>query len=514
MAKKKRRYEMERVREVLRLKFELNNSDRDIAKILCISKTTVKTYVSRAVLKDIKSYQQVIQLNDTDLLKIIFPEKNKNLIPIDFQYIQNELDKHKYSTLQLIWKEENEKHQKYYAYSYFCKLYRRWIKHSKITLRKVYKPGEHCFIDYAGTTVPIKDERTGIIRDAQLFVSVLGFSNYTFAEVTWTQKIEDFISSNINMVEYYGGVPEILVPDNLKSGVTKSSKYEPIINKTYLEFSRHYKTTVIPARVRKPKDKAKVEGGVLIASRSILAALRNRTFFSLEEANRAIKELLTELNNQSFQKMEGSRQFKFDETEKGMLKPLPVIRFANEKWEKSKVGNDYHVEFEKCFYSVPYKFRNERVMVRGTSFTVEIFYQNDRIASHNRIVKKGNVSTQKEHMPTMHQELYSWNLSNIQEWASVIGVNTLALINGIIDQASHPNLALKSCLGIINLEKKYGKVRMELASKKSVYYKIFSYKKIKDILDKGLDLNPILFTNENYVLPENHENIRGAYSYQ
>lgn len=509
---KQRRFVVDLVREVLRLKFELKKTNREIGRVLKISKSTVANYIEKADAFALKNFKQVSELDDGALKNIIFPSKaGLKEIPIDFEYFLKE-SKRPYVTLQLLWKEEFSENSNFYSYSHFCQLFKSWRKDLDISMRQTHKAGEKLFIDYAGTTLSITDRETGEVKSAQLFVATLGASNFTYAEVTWSQQTKDFISSNINSFEYFGGVPEILVPDNLKTGVQTPCRYEPVINRTYREMAKHYSSVVIPARSLKPKDKAKVEGAVLIASRWILAALRNRTFFSLEEANEAIWELLEEYNAKKFQKMDGSRKSVFEEIEKEALQRLPNERFIIAEWKKVRANIDYHVEVERCYYSIPYKLRGKKLDTRYTERTVEIFDEGKRIASHQRLHRKGAHVTNPEHMPKGHRENLEWNPSRIISWARSIGSCTALLITRVMEQREHPEQGFRSCLGIIRLEKKYSKQRLENACKRSLKFGGNSFKSVKSILEKELDHQEVLPMEDS--LEIEHENIRGSDYYQ
>lgn len=509
---KQRRFVMDLVREALRLKFEHKKSHREIGKVLNISKNTVTTYVSRIGAAGINSIGQVNELSDEKLKDIIFPSKSeKKYPPVNFDYYHKEL-KRPYVTLRLLWEEEIEKNPNFYSYSHLSLLYKAWRGTLDISMRQTHKAGEKAFIDYAGTTLPITDKKTGEIKEAQLFLSTLGASSYTYAEVTWSQSTRDFVASNINAFEYFEGVPEILVPDNLKTGVQSPCRYEPVINKTYREMAKHYGAVVIPARVRKPKDKAKVEGGVLIASRWILAALRNRTFFSLEEANEAIWDLLEKYNSKSFQKMDGSRKSEFEEVEKQELKELPTTRFVVAEWKKVKANIDYHIEIEGCYYSIPYKMRGQKFDARYTDSTVEIFSEGKRITSHRRLYKKGSHSTHPEHMPQGHRESLEWPPSRIINWGRSIGSCTALMVTRIMEQREHPEQGFRSCLGIIRLEKKYSPERLENACKRALKIGGISFASVKSILEKELDHQEVELVEDSPQI--DHENIRGGDYYQ
>ena len=501
------RFCMKAVREVLRLKFEQNKSNRMIGSIMHISKSTVGTYLERASSAGLTTYVIVQNLSDEELKEKIFPFINieEESLKIDFEYIRKEL-KRKHVTLKLLWKEEKEKHPELCNYSRFCDVFRTWKSDQNISMRQVHKAGEKTFIDYAGTTIPINDPKTGEIKEAQIFVAVLGLSNYTYIEATWTQQSRDFLNSHVDAFKFFEGCSEILTPDNLKSGITLTCKYEPSINKSYRALATHYGAVVIPARVRKPKDKAKVEGAVLIASRWILAALRDRTFFSLEELNMAIWELLEKYNNEEFQKREGSRKSNFEEFEKNALLKLPASHFEIAEWKDVRANIDYHIELEHCYYSVHYKHRNHLLVARYTDRSVEIFSKERRIAVHPRHFKKGSKSTLEEHMPKSHQDYAEWTPSRILNWAKKIGPQVGEAVEKLFQKERHPELSFRTCLGIIRLEKYYSKERVNNACKRAIAIGGISFKSIKSILEKGLDSQTISKSDDT---PVQHENIRG-----
>jgi transposase len=377
-------------------------------------------------------------------------------------------------------------------------------------MRQVHKFGEKCFVDYAGDKIPIIDQKTGEVRTAEIFVAILGASNYTYAEATWDQSLQNWTSSHSNALEYFGGVPELIIPDNLKTGINKACRYEPEINNSYHDCALHYEFAVMPTRVRKPKDKSKVENAVLVVQRWILAALRNRTFFSLSELNEAISELLEKLNNKPFKKLPGSRKSVFEEHEKSMLKPLPVERWEFTIWKKAKVNIDYHIEANGCYYSVPYNYLRETVDVKISSSVIKVFINNKYVCTHARSFRKGFATTIKEHMPKSHQEYSDWTPSRIISWTHSIGENCGRLAEKIISSKSHPALGYRSALGVIRLGKK--NERLEKACKRAISYGGFSYKSVKSILEKNLENYSIEEPGEN--IPKNHQNIRGAEYFQ
>lgn len=506
------RFCMELIREVFRLKWLEKKSNRTIGKILKISKSTVGTYLIRASMGEIENLKQLTSLSDDELRKIIFPDKfTKDKFVVDFERIHREV-KRKNMTLMLLWEEEVGMNKNLFNYSNFCRLYGEWKKSQKISMRQTHKAGEKGFIDYAGTTVAVIDGKTGEVRYAQIFLMSLGASHYTYIEATWTQGTKDFLKSHINAFEYFGGVPEILVPDNLKSAVTMASKYEPEINRSYRELARHYGTVVIPARVRKPKDKAIVENEVLHISRWILARIRDLKFFSLKGLNDKLWELLEQYNGKKLQGLEDSRSSLFEEIERPELIPLPDQRFEIAQWKKAKANIDYHVQLEGCYYSVPYRFRGRELTVRLTDSTVEILSENKRIAVHQKLYKKKSTSTCKEHMPTGHRESCEWTPSRIINWAKTIGIACGTICEKIMDSREHPELGYRSCLGIIRLEKKYSRERLENACARALKIRGLSFKSVKSILDKGLDLQPLLEKSNTPGIE--HKNIRGSTYYQ
>jgi transposase len=348
-------------------------------------------------------------------------------------------------------------------------------------------------------------------------VATLGASNYTFAEATLSQDLPSWIQSHVHAFEFFHGVPEILIPDNLKTGVTHPCHYEPDINPTYLNLAEHYGTVVIPARVRKAKDKAKVESAVLIAERWILAALRNRTFFSLEELNEAIREKLKDFNLRRFQKLNTTRKDLFENLDRPALKPLPEKPYEYAEWKKARVNIDYHIEIDGHYYSVPYQLVKESVEVRFTPTTIEVLFKNRRVASHPRSYRKGGFTTLKEHMPKAHQQYLEWTPSRIIRWAQQLGPNTEKLVTQILERKPHPQQGFRSCLGIIRLGKLYSQERLEAACAYAISIQGFFYKSVQSILKNRLDQKHTLLPireESTLLLPLPHPNIRGKEYYQ
>ena len=381
-------------------------------------------------------------------------------------------------------------------------------------MRQTHKAGEKLFVDYAGMRMQVVDRATGEERDVQVFVATLGASDYTYAEATWTQGLEDWIGSHVRALSFFGGCPEILVPDNLKSGVTTAHRYEPALNRSYSEMARHYDIAIIPARPARPRDKALVETHVQIVERRVLASLRNRVFLSLEELNLAMVPLMEAVNNRPFQKLPGTRRQLFLELEQNELRPLPVEPYEFAVWKRARVGLDYHVSVERCFYSVPYTLLKQEVDVRLTSRVVEIFLRGKRVASHVRCAQgKGHVTT-PDHMPTAHQQYLEWTPERLVRWGLKNGPSTSQVMEKIMGQRAHPQQGFRSCLGVMRLAKEFGDERLEAACQRALAIHSPSYKSIQSILKSKLDQAKLpgeqLALTESNSVPLDHPNIRGA----
>jgi transposase len=356
--------------------------------------------------------------------------------------------------------------------------------------------------------VPVTDRATGEIGQAQIFVAVLGASNYTYAEASWTQTLPDWIGAHVRAFEFLGGVPEVVVPDNLKSAVTRACRYDPDLNPTYREFARHYQVAIVPARVARPRDKAKVEAGVLLVERWILARLRHRCFFSLTELNAAIAQLLTDLNRRAFRKLPGSRASQFAAIDQPALRRLPATAYQYAEWKNVRVHIDYHVEVAKHYYSVPYALVGRELTVRFTERTVELFQRGERVASHMRLRGQNRYSTQAEHMPAAHREFAQWTPDRLIRWAQSIGVVTAAFIERILVARRHPQQGFRAALGILRLSKHYGEARLEAACTRALAIGATNYRSVESILKNRLDQNP-LPEPASATLPLFHDNIRG-----
>lgn len=506
---------MRKIREVLRLKYELGRSNREIARSLKTSHSTVGDYVRRAQRAGV-TWPLPEGWDDDRLTRELFPAPPPTGTPRplpDWAEVRRELSRQKGVTLELLWLEYKRSHPDGYQYSRFCELYREWRQRLDVTLRQPYRAGEKAFVDYAGPTIPVIDPETGEVREAQLFVGVLAASNYTFLDVTWTRTLPDWTGSHIRMFVFFGGVPELVVPDNEPAGVKKASYYEPDLNPTYQELAAHYGTTVLPTRPRAPQDKAKVEAAVQMAERWVLAPLRNQTFFSLTELRQAIKPLWEALNDRPFQKIEGTRRSHFEELDRPALRPLPSVPYEFAEWRQARVNIDYHIQLRSHFYSVPHTLVRQQVDVRLTATTVEIFHRGKRVAVHRRSNRKGRYTTQPDHMPAAHRKHLEWSPSRLVAWARTIGPQTAAFVNALLESRPHPEQGYRSCLGLMRLAKTYPKDRVEAACTRALLSGTLRYRSVKSILQTSLDQIDLEFS-PSLPLPASHVHLRGPDYYR
>lgn len=503
------RLSMRKIREVLRLKWGLQLTDRKIARSLGVSRSSVADYIRRAQQAGL-SWPLADAFDDAQLEAKLFPPPAASGTPRplpEWEWVNRELRK-KGVTLQLLWLEYKEDHPDGYQYSQFCELFRRFQGKLDLVMRQEHRAGEKAFVDYAGMTLPILNGLTGEVQDAQLFLGVLGASNYTFAEATWTQTLPDWLGSHVRMFEFFGGVPEVVVPDQLRSGVKDPCYYEPDLNPSYQELAAHYQVSVIPARPRHPRDKAKVESGVLLAERWILARLRNCTFFSLHEANQEVRRQLERLNNRPFKKMDGCRRSWFEQLDQPSLRPLPAARYEYGQWQKAVVNIDYHIAVDRHYYSVHYSLRGKPMDVRTSATTVEVFFKRRRVAVHARSDRPGGFTTCPDHMPKAHRAHLEWSPDRLVRWASKVGPHTAQLVRRILESRPHPEQGYRSCLGIMRLEKEFSSQRLEVAAHTALTAGALSYRSVHSILKKGLDLLPQQEQAE-LPLPIHHANVRG-----
>lgn len=508
---------MRKTREILRLRWGEKRSIREIARSCGVSPSTVLDCAGRATTAGL-SWPLPAEMDDGAIEALLYPlapgevERPKP----DFKAVARELRKQKGVTLELVWMEYRESvGERGYGYSHFCDLYRDWRKTLDVTMRQEHRAGEKMFVDFAGQTMALTNRTTGALTEVEIFVAALGASNLTFTEATSSQESKPWLEAHVHAVEYFGGSAEIWVPDNLKSGVTKPCLYEPETNRAYRDLAEYYGAVVIPARKKKPRDKAKAENAVQQVERWVLAPLRNQIFFDLDELNEAMRAQLEWLNDRPFAELEGSRRSLFDEIEKSALKALPTTRWDPAEWKTDVlVEIDYHFEFDHHHYSVPYQLADKRVDVRATRHVVEALYKNQRVASHKRSDQKGGFTTEAAHRPKSHQKYAEWTLPRLVSWAKTIGPSTAQLFEEIQKDRRHPLQSYKSCLGIMRVAKKYPAERVERACARSLHIGALSYKSVGSILRTGLDRAPLPDDTEKEPTPIHHENVRGPEYYQ
>lgn len=517
------RLSVKKLKEVLRLHFECNLTNRKIAGALNLSPTTVGHYVSSAQ-KCGETWPSLSQLTDEPLQALLFPhcqQLSVNSEPTakpDFSSVYNELKK-KGVTREILHAEfkANNPTAQVMSYSAFCRQYRTFKKRLKPSMRQVHRAGEKIFVDYAGPTVPIYDANTGEVQRAMIFVGVLGASNYTFAEATLTRSLPDWIGSHVRMFEYFGGVTELIIPDNEKSAVNKACYYDPDVNPNYAALAAHYNTAVLPARPYHPKDKAKAEVGVQVTERWILAKLRHQKFFSLSELNAAISLLLEELNAKPFQKLSGSRLSWFETLDKPALKPLPKHAYAYKIIKKAMVNLDYHVEINRHYYSVPHRYLNQHVEYQITQNTVAIFCRGQRIALHMLSQQADGATTCPEHMPEAHRQHREWTPQKFIDWSHTVGPEMTAMAQQLVRDKPNPECCYRIHLGFMNLARRFGKTRLEEAGLYANKHQLWTYSHVLSILKTQCDKAPVIAKNQDYEdsnkSPCQHPNLRGPHYY-
>ncbi len=501
---------MHQIHELLRLKHQNQLTIREIARSCGLPTSTVGDYLQRAAAAGL-GWPLPAGQSEAELLQLLLaraPASSAGSLALpDWPHLHQELGR-KSVTLRLLWQEYRQGQPEGYGYSRFCQLYRRWAATLDPVLRQVHVPGEKLFVDWAGQTVPIHNAQDGSVGEGHLFVAVLGTSNKIYAEAFANEQLPAWLAAHAHAYAFFGGVARITVPDNLKTGVVRPCRYEPVLHRSYQELAEHYGTVILPARIKKPRDKAKVEVGVQIAERQILAALRDRRFFSVAELNAAIHPLLDQLNAQPFQKLAGSRNSWFETLEKARLLPLPATVFELATWSKAKVNIDYHVVVEKHLYSVPHHLIHQQLDVRLTATTVELFAQGKRVAAHVRSTLPGRFTTLEEHRPKAHQKYLQWTPSRILEWVKTIGPDCARVVAQILADRPHPEQGYRSALGIIHLGKALGNDRVEAAARRALHFGTCSYVSLKSILQNNLEAQPL---EQELPLPSPvHENLRGA----
>ena len=508
------RLTMRKIREILRHKWAVGRSHRDVAASLGVSVGAVSAAEQRARRVGL-DWTTVESLTDEALELRLYggvTRERHRALP-EPAALHTEL-KRQGVTLQLLHHEYRENHPDGYGYTQFCDHYRRWCLDRRLSMRQIHHAGEKLFVDYAGKKPELVDPATGEVREVELFVAVLGASNYTFAEATATQQIVDWIQSHVHALEYLGGVPGAIVPDQLKTGITGACRYEPEVQRSYEELALHYGTVILPARPAAPRDKAKVEVGVLIAERWILARLRNETFFALAALNRRIRELLDELNGRIMRHYRASRRTLFEQLDRPALKPLPVTCYEHALWKFVRAGIDYHVELAGHYYSVPFTLRGQRLELCYTAATIEVLHKGQRVASHVRSVVRGRHTTVAEHMPKSHRAHLEWSPERIARWAQTVGPQTRTLVEAIFADRPHPEQGYRSCLGILRLAKRFGDARLEAACTRAVAVRARSYRHVESILKHGLDRVPAPDSSPQDGVPVPHVNLRGRDYYR
>jgi len=505
---------MRKTKEILRLRWVLGLSIRETAVSCGVGYTTVHDTLARAKQAGL-SWPLPEDLDEAGLEARLYPGITgcQRRAQPNFPGIYRAL-KQRGVTLELLWQEYREAHpEDGYGYSQFCERYRQWRGELDLVMRQEHRAGEKLFVDYAGVRIKIVDPTTGSVTEAPVFVAALGASSFTYAEACKGEDTGSWVQAHIHAYEYMGGVSAVTVPDNLKAGVIKPDFYEPDLNPTYREMAAHYGTTIIPARVRRPRDKAKVENAVQQVERWVLAPLREQKFFSHTEANRAIRERLGWLNNRPFTKLPGSRRSLWLELDRPALKPLPSRRFELPEWKTNiGVNIDYHVQFEGHFYSVPYQLVQKRVDIRATPTLIEIFHRGRRVASHLRSFRTGGFTTDPAHRPDSHRRYAEWSPSRLIRWAETVGPETRALVQTILESRPHPEQGFRSCLGILRLGTKYSPERLEQAAKRARAIRALSYRSVQSILKTNLDGRPLRVPERDLRLW--HEDIRGSQYYQ
>lgn len=519
----RKREPMRKIKEVLRLSQLEHLSERQIARAARMKRTTVQDYLKRAHTAGLE-WSAVREMDEAAVLAALFPDPGVGTMKAlpDWSVIHTEL-RRKHVTLQLLWEEYRDEHPNGYGYSRFCELYGRYRATLDLSMRQIHTAGDNAFVDYSGKCIDVIDAATGLPRPAEIFVGVLGASNYTYAEATWSQQKEDWIGSNSRMFSFFGGVTTAVVPDCLKSAVTTASRYDPEINATYQEWAEHYGVAILPARPRHPKDKAKVEVAVQVVQRWILAALRHRRFFSLAELNEAIGELLVRLNNRPFRKLQGTRASLFSAIDKPALRPLPSTPYEYAEYAKTTVPRDYHIDHEGHLYSVPHALVGKTVEIRTTASVIEVLHGNRRVASYLRVHPGAHDPGRRQgangkttipaHMPPAHRAQIEWTLERLLTWGEEAGEEIAAFLAAIVADRSHPQQAQRVCLGIKRMEKKVGRDRLNAACGRALALGSLGTKAVEHILAKRQEGLPLPWEQPSLRLIQ-HENLRGAAYYR
>jgi|SRR5579859_3338427 len=503
---------MRKIREALRLK-AAGLGNREIAASIGAGKTTVYEILARAEAAGL-SWPLPEGIDEDELETTLYPPPTVELAerrPVpNWREVHRELKRKRHVTLRLLWLEWKEVQPEGWGYTQFCLHYREWLACQDVVMRLTYVAGERMFVDFSGDTMEVVDAETGEITKAEIFVAVLGCSGLLYVEATRGQDLLSWTKAHEHAFSFYGGVAEVTVPDNLKAGVTKPCFYDPELNPTYAELAQHFGTVVLPTRVARPRDKAAVEAGVLVAERWVLAPLRNRRFFSLAELNEAIAVRLADVNTRPFRGEPASRRELFDELERAALRPLPPTAYEFAEWRKVTANIDYHVEGpDRRYYSVPYRLVRQRLDMRVTATTIEIMKGGKRVASHRREHGRRRYITDPDHMPASHRAHAEWTPSRLISWAGTISKDTAVLAERMLESRPHPEHAYRACLGLMSLTRRYGNERVGAACARALALGTTSYSSVKSILAEGLDKVP-LKPAEQLPAPPEHENLRGA----
>jgi transposase len=501
---------MRKIRDILRLRYEAGLSIRQISASTKASVGGISKLLKRAEALGV-DWPLPVDMDDAQLAALLYPDSDATVSARyeepDWAQVHQEL-KRKGITKQLLWEEYTARYpNRCYSYSQYCERYRRWRSKQKRSMRQTHKAGEKCFVDYCGPTLPIVHPETGEIRTAQIFVAVLGASNYTYTEATWTQGSADWLASHVRALAYFGGVPTLFVPDNLRSGVSRACRYDPDLNPSYQQLAAHYQVAIVPARPYKPKDKAKAEVGVQIVERWILARLRHHTFFSLGQANQCIRTLLEELNTRSFTQLPGNRRQAFERLDQPALRPLPKQPYRYVDIRRCKVNIDYHVAYAKHHYSVPHRYVGEHVEVHAGDHLIQIYYRQQLIASHRRGYRPGT-TTDAGHMPKRHSKHQRWTPDRLKRWAASIGPDTVTWVTARLYERDHPEQAYRVCLGLLNLTRQYPGQRLEASCRIANAAGLTRLKQIKAILHNNRDQLPETHAPSED-RPQYHAHIRG-----
>lgn len=502
----KRELTMRQIRQMLRLARD-GVSAREIGRTLGVARSTIQDNLKRAATAGL-AWPVAGDLTDAVLEQRLFAHAGvksgfRRRVEPDWACLACEL-KRPGVNLMVLWEEYRDVHPEGYGYSRFCDLYREFERRLSPTMRQDHPAGDKVFVDYSGKKLSIVDRTTGVVRDAEIFVAVLGASNYTYAEATWTQTLADWIEAHVRMFRFLGGVPRLVVPDNLKSGVQKASFYDPEINRSYGMMAAHYGVGILPARPRKPRDKAKVEAGVRFAQSYILGRLRRQTFFSLAEANAAIAGMVERINAHIMRRLGVSRRHLFETVERPVLVLLPDADYQFAEWRLARVSLDYHVEFDGFFYSVPHGLIREQVDIRATTRTIELFHRGQRIAAHQRRHGGRRHGTDPDHMPSAHRRYAEWTPERFRRWGASIGPNTEGLVIVILANRPHPEQGFRTCLGILRLFKDIAPERAEIVAARAVAIGALTYKSISAIIANRTDRKT---PTDDVVI--DHPNLRG-----